>query len=478
MVRILDRLSRAQARPLAVLILCALACSTIAIVSGMLGTLTYLEGFKSVAGLNLQHLRPLHTIFSVAWIYLAGVAVVYFYLISQSAQLTRGFWLRLKCQLVLWGLAGAGTLVTVCAGVFSGREYIGGHWVWSVLIYLGWILFAWNFFSVVGLSLKGKPAFVYMWYTSLLFFLWTFAEGHAWHLALVGDYPVRDLAIQWKSYGTMAGSFNLLVYGSLGYLGCCLSKDSRYGYSNTAFFLFFVGVLNSFTNFGHHTYHIPQSHLVKWISYVISMTELIIVVKYLLSLGALLRARTARSQNPGVSFIVGMATVWSFLLVGIAVVIAVPPVNTLIHGTHFVVAHAMGSMLGIDCMLLWAALLYIIQRMVPSQRRLLTSGSVVPVFSLVSLGIFLLVLLLSVKGLLTGYLRYMGPVAPAPPGFLTWFPQLFVILGALLGVAILYVNGAWALSVSPFARKARLAQSVLSRASREPESLSDERAPQ
>lgn len=453
MVRVLDRLSRGQARPLAVLILCALACNTIAIAFGALGTLTYSEQFKSVAGLTLQHLRPLHTTFAVAWIYLAAVAVVYFYLISQVSRPSRGFWLRLKCQLILWGVAGAGTLVTLCRGVFSGREYMGGHWVWSVLIYLGWILFAWNFFSVVGFNLKGKPAFIYMWYTALLLFLWAFAEGHAWHLALVGDYPLRDIALQWKSYGPLVGSFNLLVYGSIGYLACCLSKDSRYQYSNTAFFLLFVGLLNSFTNFGHHTYHLPQSHLVKWISCLVSLTETLILCKYLLDVASLLRRRTAKPQNPGVNFILASATAWSLLLVGIAVAISVPPINTLIHGTHFVMAHAMGSMLGIDSMLLWAALLYIIQRMVSAEHRLARPRAVVPIFLFLNVTLFLLVGLLSAKGLITGYLRYMGPAAPPPPHFLTLFPHLFMILGALLGAALIHVNIDWAISLLPFVRR-------------------------
>ena len=143
---------------------------------------------------------------------------------------------------------------------------MGAHWAWSLLIYAGWILFTWNFFSVVGFGLKGKPVFVYMWYTSLLLFLWSFAEGHAWHFAVVGEQPLRDISIQWKSYGPLVGTFNLLVYGSLGYIACCRSGHTSSAVSRTGYCLLFVGIVNSFTNFGHHTYHLPQSHLVKWIS--------------------------------------------------------------------------------------------------------------------------------------------------------------------------------------------------------------------
>ena len=29
-----------------------------------------------------------------------------------------------------------------------------------------------------------------------------------------------------------------------------------------------IGLLNSFTNYAHHTYHLPQSHVVKWVAFV------------------------------------------------------------------------------------------------------------------------------------------------------------------------------------------------------------------
>lgn len=454
MVRVLDRLSPSQARPLAVLVLCAIACCTIAIIVGAVGALSYGEGFKGVGGLTLQHLRPLHTTFGIAWIYLAGCTVVYFFLFCQEGQRSKGFRLRLKGQLLLWSVAGVGVLVTLCRGVFSGREYLGGHWAWSVLIYVGWILFAWNFFSVVGFSLRGKPAFVYMWYTSLLLFLWAFAEGHAWHLHLVGDYPVRDIAIQWKSYGPLVGSFNLLVYGALGYVGCCLARDFSYSHSNTAFFLLFLGLFNSFTNFAHHTYHLPQSHLVKWISCVVSLAEVLLVAKYLIDLCIIVRRRHDPSGNAGVGFLMTMTTVWSLLLVGVAVLISVPPLNTLIHGTHFVMAHAMGMMLGIDSMALWATLLYVIHRVVPTSHHLAKPRFVVVPFLAVNVGILLLVALLSAKGLITGYLRYLGPAAPAPPQFLAFFPQAFIALGIFLAFTMLLVNLDWALSLVPFAFRA------------------------
>jgi predicted amidohydrolase len=133
-----------------------------------------------------------------------------------------------------------------------------------------------------------------------------------------------------------------------------LAGNDRYAHSRLAFFLFFIGVFNSFTNFGHHTYHLPQSHLIKWISCIASLCEAVIVVKLLLDI--VKNTREKASDLPAVHFLLKAGTLWSFLTVGSAVIISVPPINTLIHGTHFVMSHAMGSMIGIDSVVLWATL--------------------------------------------------------------------------------------------------------------------------
>ena len=43
-----------------------------------------------------------------------------------------------------------------------------------------------------------------------------------------------------------------------------------------------MGVLNSFTNYGHHTFHLPQTPWIHWISFVISMLDTVILAKVLL----------------------------------------------------------------------------------------------------------------------------------------------------------------------------------------------------
>ena len=63
----------------------------------------------------------------------------------------------MAAMLVLWTVAGVGILVSLLLGHFTGREYLGYHPFFSLLIAAGWILFAINFYAKVGTSLRDRP---------------------------------------------------------------------------------------------------------------------------------------------------------------------------------------------------------------------------------------------------------------------------------------------------------------------------------
>ena len=97
-------------------------------------------------------------------------------------------------------------------------------------------------------------------------------------LALAGVLVLADhtqAAVLASTLGAIATAFNLLVYGSTSWLSARMATE-RYAKSNLAFALFLVGVLNSFTNYVHHTYHLPQDELPKWIAFTVSMLEAVI----------------------------------------------------------------------------------------------------------------------------------------------------------------------------------------------------------
>ena len=439
----------AETRLLAWATLLAIGACAVAVVSGAAATITY-TGYESVlraTGLTLQRLRPIHETFAFAWVFLGGVAVVYFYLHSAFGPACSSFRRRMLWHLRLWTLAGGGILVTLLAGRFTGQEYVGYHPSFSVLILGGWILFAWNYFSQVGGRLRNRPVYIYMWSVAMLLFVVSYSEGHLYLLDAVSRQPVWATALQWKANGTLVGSFNQLAYGSLMYVSGRIRGDDSYAYSRTAFALLWVGLLNTFTNYGHHTFHLPQSPWIHWISFVVSMLEVIVLARVFLDLLALRRASTGSGELGVPDRFIRSATLWMFVLLLLALAISVPPVNALIHGTHVVVAHSMGSMIGIDSMILWGALAYMLQFLAtpaaaaavgtPVRRAILFVNLLLAIFLVAFLG----------NGIATGLDRYMGPSAPDTSVVSSAFPAVMALSGVGLAAAILWILAHWTVAI-------------------------------
>ncbi len=342
---------------------CALACLAIAVLGGAISVVFY---FKEIAaalsnvGIKFQYLRPLHTTFASCWIFLGGVACVYRYLYKSFGEMNEAERKRFRFQMICWGLAGAGIVLTLPFGIGSGREYLGFHPAFSILIVLGWLAFAKTFFSRVRQDFWSKPVYVYMWATGIVYFLYTFVEGHAYLIPSIRNNPVVDLQIQWKHCGTVVASFNMLIYGSLMYIGECLTGDKTYARSTKGFTFMGIGLLNSFTNYAHHTYHLPQADIIKWIAFVVSMLEIAILASIFLDLKKAVAAKRPTESFAATTGFMSVARLWSFGLLIIALLISVPPLNSLIHGTHVVMAHAMGSEIGIDSFVLFAVFTFIL----------------------------------------------------------------------------------------------------------------------
>lgn len=411
----------------------------ITLAGGMLGALYSVPAlaptFQSL-GMDLRQLRPVHTTFASAWIFLGGVAVVHRWLQDYGGVPTAGDRLRMRVQIMSWSLAGLGILVTLALGIGSGREYVGFHPIFSALILLGWLCYAWNFFRIAGPGFFERPLYVTMWGVGMLFFIVTFVEQHLYLLPAIYENPLQDLQVQWKATGTLVGAFNLFVYGSVIYIGERISRDPSYGHSRVAYSLFAVGLLNSFTNFAHHTYHLPQSHLVKWISFVVSMMEIIILCRAVYDLWSLVK-KTDQSEFCAARGSFGASKFWSVFILLSAVLISIPPLNAIIHGTYAVTGHAMGATIGIDSMVLIGAIIWILGEHMraregddastvlhtPAMRRIVVG---------LNLGVAALVGWLHLSGLITGVTRAAfapGEVYVPPAWLASWNGILFATTG-------------------------------------------------
>ena len=411
----------------------------ITLLGGILGALysvpALAPSFQSI-GLDLRQLRPIHTAFASAWIFLGGVAVVHRWLQDHGGVATAGDRWRLRILVASWAIAGTGILLTLAMGIGSGREYVGFHPVFSVFILLGWVCYAWNFFRVAGPDFFSRPLYVTMWGVGLLFFIVTFVEQHLYLLPSFFGNPAQDLQVQWKATGTLVGSFNLFVYGAIIYIGERISRDPGYGHSKLAYALFVVGLLNSFTNFAHHSYHLPQDHVVKWISFVVSMLEIIILCRAVYELWKRVNATDEQAFCAARSSFAA-SKYWTIFILLSAVLISIPPLNAIIHGTYVVTGHAMGATIGIDTMILLGAIIWILGEHLQAREGELASSvlhtqSMKRIVVGLNLGVTALVLWLHVSGVITGVTR--AGFAPGetyvPPTWLAaWNGILFAATG-------------------------------------------------
>lgn len=400
-----------EARALAILSLLTLM---IVIIAGIVAAVSYFPvagEFIETLGITLQHLRPIHTSMAIAWIYLGGISIIYHYfgdfenLTIQRNTIKKLFLVHFS----IWIVSGIGIIITLLSGFFSGREYIGFHPVFSLLILISWIIFLYIFFKVTSKNIWEKPVYHYMWTISLLLFVHSFIENHLYLFSFINSFPIVEIKLQWKSLGQFVGSFNLLVYGSLLYTGEKISKDTSYAHSKKAFLLFGVGLLNTFTNYAHHTYHLPQSHIVKWISFVVSMLEVIILYFVISDIIGLIRNRKGMNKTICYHFI-SSCKLWSGLTIFLALLISIPPLNTIIHGTHVVFAHAMGAMIGIDTFAIFGVLSWFIFK--DTNLALQTKKKIHFSIITMNLSLFFLIASMSIYGTSFGIYRYLDKYPP------------------------------------------------------------------
>ncbi len=334
-----------------VFILVALILLATGMLFGILGGLQYIiPGFLKEA-LSFEKTRPLHVSSVLFWILFASMGAVLTYLKEHTGNKLYSNNLS-RLLFILFVISILSILIAYFSGKFGGREYWEFPPILSLPIIIGWIIFLINFVLSLD-SLKSQPVYIWMWLTGIIFFLFTFLESYLWLFPYFNNQVVNDMNIQWKSYGSMVGSWNMLIYGASMYLMTKISNDRSYAYSTKAFVLYFAGLFNLMFNWGHHIYTLPTQPYVQYISYSVSMTELLILGNIIYGWKATLTKAQKFFHRDAYRFLVA-ADVWVFLNLILAICMSVPAINVYTHGTHITVAHAMGTTIGINTMLLLA----------------------------------------------------------------------------------------------------------------------------
>lgn len=346
------------------LLLLAMTYLFLGLLFGVAGGFQYLLPSFLKEALSFQKVRPLHVFLVISWIFTAAQGGLTWYLprITGKPLLWKnGAWLHLALQ----AATSTGIIAAFFMGRFGGREYLEFPPVLGVAIALSWLPFALNFFgSFQPFSAKRPPVYYFSWTLGILFFFITLSESYLWVFDHFNQNIIRDTTVQWKALGSMVGSWNMLVYGTSLYIMEQMKGDRQMSRAPLSFFFFFLGFTNLLFNWGHHTYIVPADPAVKTIAYVISMTELLIfghlVYKFRKTM------KEAQKQFHSIPFrLLSYADLWIFLNLGVAIALSIPAINFYTHGTHITVAHAMGTTIGINTMLLFASLFYILQQVAP-----------------------------------------------------------------------------------------------------------------
>ncbi len=336
-------------------IISALLLLILGALAGVLISVNYVlpDFFKDVIPFN--QLRPMHTTSVISWIILAATGGVYYY-ISEELGL-RSVRVAMT-HYVVFAFTFACIVLSFFLGKMGGREYLEFPPILIIPILVGWGLFGFNYFkSIVG-KIRNWPVYYWMWGTGIVFMIFHLSEANFWWFSHFRSDFIRDMTVQWKSYGSFVGSWNMLVYGTAIFIMAKIKKDKNPGRGRLLFFFYFLGLTNLMFGWAHHTYALPTMPWVRYVAYGISMTEWIIFIRmiYLWS-----RSTDKKSKDRfRLAYLFLMASdVWVFMNLFMALLISIPYLNSFTHGTHITVAHSMGTTIGINTMILFASISYI-----------------------------------------------------------------------------------------------------------------------
>ena len=301
--------------------------------------------------------RPLHVALVVAWIFMTAIGGIYHYLPAHCG--VPLFSRKLpKWHLSIFLGTGFTILISYAYGKFGGREYWEFPPILAIPILVSWLLFGYNYFRSV-FKVRKWPVYYWMWGTGILFFFISYVEANAWIFPYVRGNLVREITLQWKSYGALVGSWNMLVYGTSILVMEKVSGDSSIAHSRISFLLYFLGFGNLLFGWAHHTYIVPAAPWVKLVAYGVSMTELLVLGRIIWQWRSSFDHAKLHLHRLPIVFLTA-ADVWIFINLTLALLISVPAINVYTHGTHITVAHAMGSTIGINTMILLASVCFVL----------------------------------------------------------------------------------------------------------------------
>lgn len=302
-------------------------------------------------------LRPLHVSSAYLGIITAGLG--FLTLIIAKMKTTRFGTFLQYFHFSLWVIALLGIFYSYFTGDFGGREYWEFNPVWALPIFLSFIIFLVFYLHQIGFSVKW-PVYYWMWLTGIIFFIFTFIENYLWIFPYFRQHFIADMTIQWKVNGSLVGAINQIIYGVAFYLMEKISGDEKSSYQKLSFAMYFLGMFNLMFNWGHHIYLLPTEKYIHYIAYAVSMTEWIILIRIFYKWSQQIKENKQFYYFFPYRFLMA-SDYWVTLNLTLALFMSIPAINLYTHGTHITVAHAMGTTIGINTMIILAGVFYFIK---------------------------------------------------------------------------------------------------------------------
>ncbi len=391
--------------------------------------------------LGFLTLRPLHVTSAYFGIVLGGLGGVA--LAIQKEAVKRISSLLLKIHLALWLIAIIGIYYSYFIGDFGGREYWEFKPIWALPILISYFVFLIFYLKNAG-SYKNWPVYKWMWFTGLVFYAFIFIENYLWLFPYFKEHLITDMTIQWKVNGSIVGAVNQMIYGMAFYLMTKISGDEKMATSKLAFAMYFLGLFNLMFNWGHHIYILPTDRYIHHISYIVTMTEWIILIRIFYNWNQQLKENKTHYYFFPYRFLMA-ADYWVVINLVIALFMSVPAFNLYTHGTQITVVHAMGTTIGINTMIVLAGAFYFIK---PSFDSLKALKRMAFVFWTSQLTLFLFLVSLTgmgiqralwQAGITAGVFGQMMQISrPWMIGFIFTGTLLFVSLGSVVLYLLFY----------------------------------------
>lgn len=393
------------------------ACLTLTVGTGVLLGVKAARPAVFLGALPVQVLQPLHTLGVIGFL-LCGVATLHA-LALRKARAPGQTACRAVAAIHLCLVVTGGGAIVVGSG--SGIEYLSWPVPLTILPVATLSFLAWSAArNVRCLSrLSGEGAWL------LLTGLCLAPLGLIERAAGSGVTDItRSLTIEWHALDTVFAGLNTAIYG----LAIVLSSDAGRVRPLRSGWRWGLAAFALLSTFGHHHYASAQPLSLKWAAFVASMLGLISFVRHVAFARAAIMARGDSAHAPALG---RSAAVWTAFAVGSGVLLAVPQVNHLLHGTHAIVGHAMGAVIGVDVLIVLGA-------MMGARRAPARAASVRRATLICNIALALIVLDFALAGVAKGAIRVGSSHHEYQP-VVRWTMAPLPVLGGILAGSLLWL---------------------------------------